>query len=81
MWHCFVHFCYEMYAEVALPKPLEELHQPVLNFLKGSFGQKKPVHCRASGLAAKWCWLYYDETQGAVFCFCGIPMCLWLHFK
>ena len=36
---------------------------------------------RARGLAAKWCWLHYNEAQGAVFCFCGISMCLWLHFK
>ena len=52
--------------------------QPVLNFPKGSFGQKKPVHCSFQGkwfssyvvLASLWC-----EAQGAVFCFCGIPIC------
>ena len=36
---------------------------------------------RESGLAAKWSWLHYDEAQGGAFCFCAIPMCLWLHFK
>ena len=36
---------------------------------------------RASVLVAMWCWLHYNEAQGAVFCFCGILMCLWLHFK
>ena len=32
MWPCFFHFCYKMYAEVALPELLENPHQPVLNF-------------------------------------------------
>ena len=39
---------------------------------------------RASGLAAKWCWLHCGEAQDAVSVlsvFCVIPMCLWLHFK
>ena len=44
----FVRFYYEMYAEVSLPKLLEEPHQPVLHW---SFGQKKPVHCSFQG---KW---------------------------
>ena len=30
---------------------LEEPHQPVLHFPKGSFGRKKPVHCSFQG---KW---------------------------
>ena len=57
--------------------------QPVLNFPKGSFGQRSPCTAasRANGLAAKWCWLHYDEAKGPVFSFCGTPMCLLLHFK
>ena len=51
MWHCFVHFCYKMYTEVALLELFEESHHPVFNFLKGSFSQKKPVHCSFQG---KW---------------------------
>ena len=44
MQHCFVNFYYKLCAEFSLPKLLEEPHQPVLNFPKRSFGQKKPVH-------------------------------------
>ena len=76
-----------MYAEVSLPEPLEEPHQPVFNFPKGSFGQKKPAcvytaASRASGLAANWCWLIHnDEAQMqfsvlSVFCYGGISMYL-----
>ena len=54
--YCFVRFCNEMYAEVVLSELLEEPHHPVLNFPKGSFGQKKnlctAVAFRANVLAA-----------------------------
>ena len=55
----------------------------ITQLFTGSFSQNKHVHCslQASGLAAKWWWLHYDEVQDAIFCFCGISMCLWLHFK
>ena len=46
MCPCFVHF---YYAKVALPELLEEPHQPVLNFSKGSFGQKKLVQYSFQG--------------------------------
>ena len=29
-------------------------------------------------LAVKQHWFHYDEAQGAVFGFCGIPMCLFI---
>ena len=48
MWLLFCPFCC---AEVALPELLKEPHQPILNFPKRSFGQKKPVHCSFQG---KW---------------------------
>ena len=64
----------------------KSLTMPTLNFPKGSFGQKKPVHCSFQG---KWC-----ELSGVGFTMvkhkiqffilsvlCGTPMCLWLHFK
>ena len=35
---------------------------------------------RASGLAIKWYWLHYNEAQGTVFCFCGIPYVLMVTF-
>ena len=86
MWQCIVHFCYEMYAEVSLPELLEEPHQPIFNFPKGSLARRNLciVASRASGLAAKWCWLIHnDEAQMqfsvlSVFCYGGISMYLWL---
>ena len=52
---------------------------PYLNYLKNLSSQfstgllARRNQCtaasRASGLAAKWCWLHYDEAQDAVFCF------------
>ena len=48
MWPCFVHFCY---AKVALPELLEEPQQPVFNFPKKSFDQKKLVQYSFQG---KW---------------------------
>ena len=83
MWHCFVRFCNEMYAEVVLPDLLEEPHHPALNFPKGSFGQKKPVHC--SSFQGKW---FSSRLSGVGFIMMKhimqlsvlygiISMCLW----
>ena len=59
-----------MYSEVILSELPEEPHQPVLNFPKRSFGQKKPVHCSFQGKwFSKWRWLHYDEGKDAVFCY------------
>ena len=68
MWPCFIHFCY---AKVALPELPEEPHQPVLTFLRDILIKRNlcTAVSRASGLAAKCCWLYYDEAQGVIFCF------------
>ena len=52
---------------------------PYLNYLKSLTSQFSTgllarrnlctAASRASGSAAKWCWLHYDEAQDAVFCF------------
>ena len=85
MQHCFVHFCYEMFAEVSLPEVLEKPHQSVLNFPKRSFGQKKSVHCSFQG---KWFSIQLSSVGFtmmkhkvqfsvlSVFFHSGIPMCL-----
>ena len=51
MLPCFVHFSYVAYADASLPELLKEPHQPVFNFPKRPFGQKKLVHCSLQG---KW---------------------------
>ena len=73
-------FCPFCYVKVALPELLKEPHHAASSWLNFptflrdllARGNLYTVACRASGLAAKWCWLHYDEAQGAVFCFCGI---------
>ena len=64
-------FCHVCCAKVTLTKLLEEPHQSVLNFRKGTLARRKlcTAVSRASGSTSKWCWLYYDEAQDAVFCF------------
>ena len=64
-------------VEVALPELLEEPHyMQSTTFIRDLLARRNlcTAASRASGLAAKWYWLHYDEAQGLIFCFCGIPM-------
>ena len=71
MWHCFAHFVLLMYAEITLPELPEEIHQPVVNFLRDLLARKNlyTAASRANGLAAKRCWLHCGEAQDVVFCY------------
>ena len=87
---CFAHYCY---AEVVLPELLKEPHWPILKFPKRSFYQKKQMHCSFKGkwfsswmiLASLWwstrCIMKHKVQFSVLSVFCGLPMCLWLHFK
>ena len=70
-----------MYAEVSLPEVLEEPHQLVLNFPKGSCDQKKRVHSslQAKWLAAKWYWLHNNEARDIVFCYICVLSQWWTY--
>ena len=70
----FSPFCYEMYAEVALHELasyLKNLTSQLLTLIMDLLTRINlcTAASRASSLAAKWCWLYDDDAQYALFCF------------
>ena len=50
---------------------LNSLTSQFLTFLRDLLARRNlcTATSRASSLAAKWCWLHYDQAQDVVFCF------------
>ena len=64
-------FIFVCYTQVTLLNCLKSLTSKFSTFVRDLLARRKlcTAASRESGLAAKWCWLYYDEAQDAVFCF------------